>query len=131
MNTRLQVEHPVTEMVTGIDIVENMINIAANKSLKMSQNDIKLNGWSIEARVYAEDPIRNFAPSVGRVKNIYSSKTDNQIVRLDSGVEEGGEISIYYDPMIAKLITHGKDRKEACSKLSEALDSFFNKRFEY
>ena len=124
MNTRLQVEHPVTEMVTGIDIVENMINIAANKSLKITQNDIKLNGWSLEARVYAEDPIRNFAPSIGRVKTFIPPETDNEIVRLDSGVEEGGEISMYYDPMIAKLITHGKDRKEACSKLSEALDSF-------
>tara|TARA_B100000686_G_scaffold116504_1_gene123828 strand:- start:14380 stop:16365 length:1986 start_codon:yes stop_codon:yes gene_type:complete len=124
MNTRLQVEHPVTELVTGIDIVEKMINIASNKPLGLRQKDINLNGWSIEARIYAEEPIRNFAPSIGRVRKFMPPETDNKNIRLDSGIEEGGEISMYYDPMIAKLISHGKNREDACKKLSEALDSF-------
>ena len=124
MNTRLQVEHPVTELVTGIDIVEKMITIAANKSLGLSQKDINLNGWSIEARIYAEDPLRNFAPSIGRIRKFMPPEVDNKNIRLDSGIEEGGEISIYYDPMIAKLVSHGKNREDACKKLSEALDNF-------
>jgi propionyl-CoA carboxylase alpha chain len=125
MNTRLQVEHPVTELVTGIDLVEKMINISAKKPLGLVQSDIKMNGWSVEARIYAEDPIRNFAPSIGRLKTFKSPDEKDSSIRLDSGVQEGGEISMYYDPMIAKLISYGKDREEACFKLSSALDSFF------
>ena len=125
MNTRLQVEHPVTELVTGIDLVEKMINISAKKPLGLTQSDIKMNGWSVEARIYAEDPIRNFAPSIGRLKTFKSPNENSSSIRLDSGVQEGGEISMYYDPMIAKLISYGKDRDDACLKLSSALDSFF------
>ena len=125
MNTRLQVEHPVTELVTGIDLVEKMINISAKKPLGLTQSDIKMNGWSVEARIYAEDPIRNFAPSIGRLKTFKSPNDNSSSIRLDSGVQEGGEISMYYDPMIAKLISYGKDRDDACLKLSTALDSFF------
>ena len=124
MNTRLQVEHPVTELVTGIDLVEKMINISAKKPLGLVQSDIKLTGWSVEARIYAENPIRHFAPSIGRLRKFIPPKLKEMSTRLDSGVQEGGEISMYYDPMIAKLITYGKDRKEACSKLSSALDAF-------
>ena len=125
MNTRLQVEHPVTELVTGIDLVEKMINISAKKPLGLTQSDIKMNGWSVEARIYAEDPIRNFAPSIGRLKTFKSPSENSSSIRLDSGVQEGGEISMYYDPMIAKLISYGKDRDDACLKLSSALDTFF------
>jgi len=125
MNTRLQVEHPVTELVTGIDLVEKMINISAKKPLGLTQSDIKMNGWSVEARIYAEDPIRNFAPSIGRLKTFKSPNENSSSIRLDSGVQEGGEISMYYDPMIAKLISYGQDRNDACLKLSSALDSFF------
>ena len=125
MNTRLQVEHPVTELVTGIDLVEKMIKISAKKPLGLTQSDIKMNGWSVEARIYAEDPIRNFAPSIGRLKTFKSPNENSSSIRLDSGVQEGGEISMYYDPMIAKLISYGKDRNDACLKLSSALDSFF------
>jgi len=125
MNTRLQVEHPVTELVTGIDLVEKMINISAKKPLGLAQSDIKMNGWSVEARIYAEDPIRNFAPSIGRLKTFKAPAAKGSSIRLDSGVQEGGEISMYYDPMIAKLISYGKDREDACLKLSSALDSFF------
>ena len=124
MNTRLQVEHPVTELVTGIDLVEKMINISAKKPLGLVQSDIKLTGWSVEARIYAENPIRHFAPSIGRLRKFIPPTQKEMSIRLDSGVQEGGAISMYYDPMIAKLITYGKDRKEACSKLSSALDAF-------
>ena len=124
MNTRLQVEHPVTELVTGIDLVEQMINISAKKKLNLVQSDIKLNGWSMEARIYAENPIRNFAPSIGRLRKFMPPIEDGKSIRLDTGVEEGGEISMYYDPMIAKLISFGDDRRDACNKLSLALNSF-------
>ena len=124
MNTRLQVEHPVTELVTGIDLVEKMINISAKKPLGLVQSDIKLTGWSVEARIYAENPIRGFAPSIGRLRKFIPPTQKDMTIRLDSGVQEGGEISMYYDPMIAKLITYGEDRKEACSRLSSALDAF-------
>ena len=124
MNTRLQVEHPVTELVTGIDLVEKMINISAKKTLGLVQSDIKLTGWSVEARIYAEYPIRGFAPSIGRLRKFIPPTQKDMTIRLDSGVQEGGEISMYYDPMIAKLITYGEDRKEACSRLSSALDAF-------
>ncbi|MEG6509776.1 acetyl/propionyl/methylcrotonyl-CoA carboxylase subunit alpha [Methyloligella sp. 2.7D] len=128
MNTRLQVEHPVTELVTGIDLVEAMIKSAAGEKLGMEQSDLKLNGSAIEARVYAEDPTRNFLPSTGRLVHFKPPEvgTDENgvTVRLDTGVEEGGEISIYYDPMIAKLITHAPTRIEAIDAMGKALDAF-------
>ncbi|HVA15699.1 MAG TPA: acetyl-CoA carboxylase biotin carboxylase subunit, partial [Stellaceae bacterium] len=122
MNTRLQVEHPVTEIVTGFDIVELMIRIAAGENLGIAQKDVKLSGSAIEARIYAEDPRRNFLPSVGRITRYLPPTGDG--IRIDSGVEEGAEISIFYDPMIAKLIASGATRDEAIARLAEALDSF-------
>ena len=124
MNTRLQVEHPVTELITGQDLVELMIKVAANEELPFGQDDVKLNGWALEARVYAEDPFRNFLPSIGRLVR-YQSPKETHHVRVDTGVTEGGEISIYYDPMIAKLITFGADRTEAIQHMRSALDSYY------
>ncbi len=127
MNTRLQVEHPVTELITGLDLVELMIRIAAGEKLKLKQEDIKLNGWAIESRIYAEDPFRNFLPSIGRLVH-YKSPTNPEgegIVRVDTGVYEGGEISMYYDPMIAKLVTWGTDRAHATRLMQKALDEFY------
>ena len=124
MNTRLQVEHPVTELITGQDLVELMIKVAANEELPFGQDDVKLNGWALEARVYAEDPFRNFLPSIGRLVR-YQSPQETHHVRVDMGVTEGGEISIYYDPMIAKLITFGADRTEAIQHMRTALDSYY------
>ncbi|MES5097893.1 acetyl/propionyl/methylcrotonyl-CoA carboxylase subunit alpha [Agrobacterium sp. BA1120] len=128
MNTRLQVEHPVTELVTGIDLVEQMIRVASGERLAFSQNDVKLNGWAIESRLYAEDPYRNFLPSIGRLTRYRPPKegkqTDGTIIRNDTGVFEGGEISMYYDPMIAKLCAWGEDRTTAIDAMGEALDSF-------
>jgi len=109
MNTRLQVEHPVTEMITGLDLIEEMIRIAAGEKLKVKQADIGINGWSMEARVYAENPFREFLPSTGRVAR-YVEPPVSKHVRIDSGVFEGGEVSIFYDPMISKLITWGENR---------------------
>jgi propionyl-CoA carboxylase alpha chain len=128
MNTRLQVEHPVTELVTGIDLVEQMIRIAAGESLKLAQSEVSLNGWAIESRIYAEDPYRNFLPSIGRLTR-YRPPTegrtaDDAIVRNDTGVSEGSEISMYYDPMIAKLCTWAETRTEAITAMSTALDNF-------
>ena len=123
MNTRLQVEHPVTEFVTGLDLVEQMIRIAAGEKLALKQEDVALNGWAIEARIYAEDPFRDFLPSSGRLVR-YRPPEDDAQVRVDTGVAEGGEVSIFYDPMIAKLITHGATREEATSRMSGALDQF-------
>jgi len=123
MNTRLQVEHPVTELVTGLDIVELMIKIALKEKLSFTQKDIKLNGWAIESRVYAEDPSRGFLPSSGRI-NLYIKPEENKHVRLDTGVYEGGEVSMFYDAMIAKLCTFGKDRPEAIEHMRQALGSF-------
>ena len=123
MNTRLQVEHPVTEYVTGLDLVELMIRIAAGESLPFSQTDIKLSGWAIESRIYAEDPFRNFLPSVGRLVR-YAPPTETENVRVDTGVYEGGEVSIHYDPMIAKLITYGADRTESIQRMRRALNEF-------
>jgi propionyl-CoA carboxylase alpha chain len=127
MNTRLQVEHPVTELITGIDLVEQMIRVAAGEELKIRQSDVKLKGWAVESRIYAEDPYRNFLPSTGRLVK-YRPPTeqmaDGITVRNDTGVFEGGEISIYYDPMIAKLCTHAPTRSAAISKMAEALDAF-------
>jgi propionyl-CoA carboxylase alpha chain len=127
MNTRLQVEHPVTELVTGIDLVEQMIRVAAGEPLKLKQSDIKLSGWAVESRIYAEDPYRNFAPSIGRLVRYRppeEGEHDGVTVRNDTGVFEGGEISLYYDPMIAKLVTHAKTRLEAIDAQAGALDAF-------
>src|SRR5438105_3931339 len=122
MNTRLQVEHPVTELVTGLDLVELMIRIAAGEALPFGQDDIRQTGWAIEARVYAEDPTRNFLPSIGRLVRYRPPKGDG--IRIDSGVFEGAEISLYYDPMIAKLVSYGEDRDQAIARLQDALDGF-------
>ena len=128
MNTRLQVEHPVTELVTGIDLVEQMIRVAAGEKLALTQKDVTLTGWAVESRVYAEDPFRNFLPSIGRLVKYrppVESSADGITVRNDTGVQEGGEISIYYDPMIAKLVTHAPSRAAAIEAQSTALDSFY------
>ena len=128
MNTRLQVEHPVTELITGVDLVEHMIRSAAGEELSLKQEDIKLNGWAIESRIYAEDPYRNFMPSTGRLVRYQPPKesSDNGLtIRNDTGVFEGGEISMFYDPMIAKLCTHGPDRASAIAHMSDALDQFY------
>ncbi len=127
MNTRLQVEHPVTELVTGIDLVEQMIRVAAGEKLSIKQSDVKFDGWAVESRVYAEDPYRNFLPSTGRLTRYRPPKeqTANGVtVRNDTGVYEGGEISLYYDPMIAKLVTHAPTRAAAIAAQSDALDAF-------
>jgi propionyl-CoA carboxylase alpha chain len=127
MNTRLQVEHPVTELVTGIDLVEQMIRVAAGEKLAIKQSDVKLNGWAVEARVYAEDPYRNFLPSTGRLTRYRppaEQVSDGVTVRNDTGVYEGGEISLYYDPMIAKLVTHAPTRQAAIDAQADALDAF-------
>lgn len=124
MNTRLQVEHPVTEMVTGQDLVELMIRIANNEKLPISQSDIKLNGWAIESRVYAEDPFRNFLPSIGRLTH-YQPPQESATVRVDTGIEEGSDVSMFYDPMIAKLVTYGPTRDAAIEAMGEALDSYY------
>lgn len=123
MNTRLQVEHPVTEFITGIDLVEQMIRVAAGEKLAFAQSDIKLNGWAFEARVYAEDPNRNFVPSTGRLSR-YMPPVEDDNVRVDTGIYEGSEISMFYDPMIAKLVTYGKDRAEALQHMLDALDRY-------
>ena len=123
MNTRLQVEHPVTELTTGLDLVELMIRVAAGEKLPLSQEDVGIQGWAIESRVYAEDPFRNFLPSTGRLV-YYRPPAENAQVRVDTGVYEGGEVSMFYDPMIAKLVTHGDNREEAIARMRSALDRF-------
>jgi len=123
MNTRLQVEHPVTELITGIDLVELMIRVADGEKLPITQADVGIDGWAIESRVYAEDPFRNFLPSTGRLVH-YRPPAEDEHVRVDTGVFEGGEVSIYYDPMIAKLITWGDNREEATAYMRSALDLF-------
>src|SRR6478752_3064519 len=127
MNTRLQVEHPVTELVTGIDLVEQMIRVAAGEPLTLKQSDIKLDGWAVEARIYAEDPYRDFLPSIGRLTR-YRPPTkasgEGVTLRNDTGVAEGSEISLYYDPMIAKLVTHAATRQQAIAAQADALDAF-------
>ena len=123
MNTRLQVEHPVTECITGIDLVEKMIRVAAGEPLGMTQSDVKLDGWAVENRVYAEDPYRGFLPSIGRLVR-YNPPAVGDGVRVDDGVTEGGEVSRFYDPMIAKLITWAPTRLEAIDKQIAALDNF-------
>ncbi|MEY9199667.1 acetyl/propionyl/methylcrotonyl-CoA carboxylase subunit alpha [Sinorhizobium sp. CCBAU 05631] len=128
MNTRLQVEHPVTELVTGLDLVEQMIRVAAGEKLAFGQGDVKLEGWAIESRLYAEDPYRNFLPSIGRLTRYRppaeGRQDDGTVIRNDTGVFEGGEISMYYDPMIAKLCTWGPDRAASVAAMAEALDAF-------
>ncbi len=128
MNTRLQVEHPVTELITGIDLVEQMIRVANGEPLPFKQEDIKINGWAMESRLYAEDPYRNFLPSIGRLTRyrppVEGATLGGGIVRNDTGVYEGGEISMFYDPMIAKLCTWGPSRAEAIEEMRLALDTF-------
>ena len=132
MNTRLQVEHPVTEAITGIDLVEMMIRVAYGEKLQITQADVKRNGWAIECRINAEDPFRNFLPSTGRlvrfqtpVQTMFQSNTQDLLgVRVDTGVQDGGEIPMFYDSMIAKLIVHGTDRNDAIAKMREALNGF-------
>ncbi len=132
MNTRLQVEHPVTECITGLDLVELMIRVAAGEKLPLTQADVKRDGWAIECRINAEDPFRNFLPSTGRLvrfqppkETMFAADTDHWYgVRVDTGVQDGGEIPMYYDSMIAKLIVHGKDRLDAIAKMREALNGF-------
>ncbi|MDH6264958.1 propionyl-CoA carboxylase alpha chain [Rhizobium sp. SG_E_25_P2] len=128
MNTRLQVEHPVTELITGIDLVEEMIRVANGEKLRLTQEDVKLNGWAIESRLYAEDPYRGFLPSIGRLSRYRPPQeghlADGTITRNDTGVFEGGEISMYYDPMIAKLCTWAPNRGQAIEAMARALDDF-------
>jgi propionyl-CoA carboxylase alpha chain len=133
MNTRLQVEHPVTECITGIDLVEMMIRVAAGEKLPLTQDQVKRDGWAIECRINAEDPFRNFLPSTGRLVKFLPPQATMEAampmpadggVRVDTGVEEGGEIPMFYDSMIAKLIVHGKDRADAIAKMREALNGF-------
>jgi propionyl-CoA carboxylase alpha chain len=127
MNTRLQVEHPVTELVTGVDLVEQMIRVAAGERLAIRQEDVALKGWAVESRIYAEDPFRNFLPSIGRLVR-YRPPVESHVagvtVRNDTGVYEGGEISLHYDPMIAKLVTHAPTREAAIDAQADALDAF-------
>ena len=127
MNPRLQVEHPVTEMITGVDLVEQMLRSAYGEKLALKQDELKINGWAIESRVYAEDPYRKFLPSIGRLRRFHppaEGELAEGVVRMDSGVREGDEISMFYDPMIAKLVTHGKDRDTALDTQASALDRF-------
>ena len=124
MNTRLQVEHPVTELVTGLDLVELMIRVAAGEPLTIDPGRGQVKGWAIEARVYAEDPFRNFLPSIGRLVQLHAAH-GIEVVRVDTGVYEGGEVSMYYDPMIAKLITHGATRERAIAHMRNALNDFY------
>ena len=127
MNTRIQVEHPVTELITDLDLVEWMIRVAAGEELSFGQDDVHLNGWAVETRVYAEDPLRDFMPSIGRLvryRTPGSLEDPDVTVRIDSGVEEGSEISMFYDPMIAKLVTHAPDRTRAIDAMQAALDAY-------
>ncbi|SFC47158.1 acetyl-CoA carboxylase biotin carboxylase subunit [Tropicimonas isoalkanivorans] len=127
MNTRLQVEHPVTELITGVDLVEQMIRVAAGEPLSLAQEDVPINGWAIESRLYAEDPYRNFLPSIGRLTRYRPPEehaAETEAIRNDTGVFEGGEISMFYDPMIAKLCTWAPDRAHAIELMRNALDSF-------
>ena len=127
MNTRLQVEHPVTECVTGIDLVEQMIRVAAGEKLAVKQSEVKLNGWAVETRIYAEDPFRGFLPSIGRLRRFRppaEGKRSETSVRVDTGVVEGDEISLYYDPLIAKLVTHAPTRAATIDAQADALDAF-------
>jgi acetyl-CoA carboxylase biotin carboxylase subunit len=122
MNTRLQVEHPVSEMITGIDLVKEQIKVARGEKLSFTQADLKIHGHSLEVRVYAEDPKNNFLPDIGKL--ITYRRPQGTGVRVDDGFEEGMDIPIYYDPMIAKLVTWGKDREEAIERMIRAIDEY-------
>ena len=122
MNTRLQVEHPVTEMITGIDLVKEQIKVARGEQLSFSQEDLEINGHAIEVRVYAEDPKNNFLPDIGTLQTY--QRPGGIGVRVDDGFEEGMEVSIYYDPMLSKLITYGKDREEAIERMIRAIEDY-------
>ena len=128
MNTRLQVEHPVTEEVTGTDLVEQMIRVAAGEELSFGQDDVTIEGWAIEARLYAEDPARGFLPSIGRVARyrepVSGAFGTSKTIRIDHGVNEGDTINRHYDPMLAKLIAIGEDRMQAVTRMRAALDEF-------
>ena len=124
MNTRLQVEHPITELITGLDLVEQMFRVAAGEKLSFGQDDVALTGWAMESRVYAEDPLRGFLPSIGRLVR-YIAPEESETVRVDTGVGEGSEISMYYDPMIAKLVSYGTTRDEAIAEMRRALDGYY------
>jgi propionyl-CoA carboxylase alpha chain len=124
MNTRLQVEHPVTELITGLDLVEQMIRVAYGEKLSFTQDQIKMDGWAMECRINAEDPFRNFLPSTGRLVKYQPPSEASGNVRVDTGVYEGGEISMFYDPMIAKLIVKGANRAEAIARMRDALNAF-------
>lgn len=130
MNTRLQVEHPVTELITDIDIVEQMVKVAAGQKLDLKQSQIKLKGWAIESRINAEDPIRGFLPSSGRITE-YLEPPKNSFIRVDSGVREGSEVSMYYDALIAKLCTYGENRQEAIERMQKALGAFVIRGIEH
>jgi propionyl-CoA carboxylase alpha chain len=122
MNTRLQVEHPVTEWISGVDLVEQQIKIARGETLSIKQEDLKINGHALELRVYAEDPTNNFMPSVGNLKKYRLPVGEN--IRVDNGFEEGMDIPIYYDPMLSKLVTYGDTREAAIQKMIEAIDHY-------
>jgi acetyl/propionyl-CoA carboxylase alpha subunit len=122
MNTRLQVEHPVSEMITGVDLVKEQIKVARGEKLTFTQDDLHINGHALEIRVYAEDPTNNFLPDIGKLTTYRRPMGPG--VRVDDGFEEGMDIPIYYDPMIAKLITHGKDRNEAIARMVRAIDEY-------
>src|SRR5690606_2589204 len=127
MNTRLQVEHPVSEMITGLDLVEQMIRVAAGEKLAFKQKDLKMSGWAVESRIYAEDRYRSFLPSIGRLKTYRAPQEGRRgdiVIRNETGVREGDEISMFYDPMIAKLVTHAPTRLAAIDALAAALDQF-------
>ena len=126
MNTRLQVEHPVTELVTGRGSGRaHDPGGRRRERLSLAQEDVTLTGWALEARVYAEDPFRNFLPSIGRLVRYYRPPKESDYVRVDSGIEEGSEVSMFYDPMIAKLITYGENRDEAIDRMGDALDAYY------
>jgi acetyl/propionyl-CoA carboxylase alpha subunit len=122
MNTRLQVEHPVTEMITGVDLVKEQIKVARGEKLSFKQEDLQMRGHAVELRVYAEDPLNNFLPDIGKLEQY--TKPEGPGVRVDDGYEEGMDIPIYYDPMLAKLIAYGKDREEAIERLLRAIDDY-------
>ena len=124
MNTRLQVEHPVTEMISGVDLVKEMFSVAAGNELSLTQDDVKINGWSFESRVYAENPFRDFLPSIGTLTSYVEPREHDPAVRCDSGILPGSEISMYYDPLICKLVTHGPDRESAALAMERALDEY-------
>ena len=129
MNTRLQVEHPVSELITGIDLVEQQIKVAKGEKLSFTQNDLSITGHALELRIYAEDPLNNFLPNVGSLETYIRPKGEG--IRLDDGYEQGQDIPIYYDPMIAKLITYGKTREEAIGLMLKAINDYQTRQRRY